>query len=361
MQSEWCRKLTGYISLGVIIISWVSQAEFSEYLEKNGSGSEFNHPFYIVWMNHSCMSFFFILAALKVKCLGTQGEGTARNTSIRVYLQASGLSMKTYVQSALALGFLYLIPNYLWFLCLGMDVSVGIVTAIFNTSAAAAYIFSAVFLKEQLDWKKNIGVGFSVLGAFLSSKATNAADMFNPAALWTLLAATLYGLWEVLYKKYAVKNTTTPLLLMFILGSYGLVHLFVFWVFMIPLNFLHIEPFAFPSIDQFRLLAFNAFLGTAYNISFMAALAFLPSPVFVSVATLMTIPLSSVTDFLFHHTELVPIQVIGIILIVIGFLIFLVDDLHADGNHTDANNEPNKAAYTVLTEDIKDSSYDMTT
>ena len=173
---------------------------------------------------------------------------------------------------------------------------------------------------QILECTKKDQAGFILIVArYNGGSKFDAGSFINPAALLTFFAAVLYGLWEVLYKKYGVKDSTPPLLLCFILGSYGLAHLFVFWVFFIPFNYFGWEPFRFPSTGQFQLIAFNAFLGTMYNVSFMAALALLPSPVFVSVAGLMTIPLSALSDYLLHGTTLGALQITGVALIVFGF------------------------------------------
>ena len=90
------------------------------------------------------------------------------------------------------------------------------------------------------------------------------------------------------------------------------------------------------------MIAFNAFLGTMYNVSFMAALALLPSPVFVSVAGLMTIPLSALSDYLLHGTTLGALQITGVALIVFGFGMFLKYD------YWDATSEDEGPEYAIM-------------
>jgi drug/metabolite transporter (DMT)-like permease len=335
------------MSCVVMVLSWIGQAEFSQNMQSKRQ-KKFNHPLFITWTNHSCLCLFFLFSAAKVVFFGGTTKSGALTYSIREYLAAFNLSMKRYALLALMLGFLYFIPNYLWFVCLGMpNAPVEIVTAVFNTSVASAYVFAVVFLKERLVCGKVLAVVVSICGAFLTSLANggskfDAGSFINPAALLTFFAAVLYGLWEVLYKKYGVKDSTPPLLLCFILGSYGLAHLFVFWVFFIPFNYFGWEPFRFPSTGQFQLIAFNAFLGTMYNVSFMAALALLPSPVFVSVAGLMTIPLSALSDYLLHGTTLGALQITGVALIVFGFGMFLKYD------YWDATSEDEGPEYAIM-------------
>eukprot|EP00054_Salpingoeca_dolichothecata_P002912 m.24480 g.24480 ORF g.24480 m.24480 type:complete len:180 (+) comp13389_c0_seq2:594-1133(+) len=136
------------------------------------------------------------------------------------------------------------------------------------------------------------------------------------------IAAVLYGLYEVLYRKFAVKEGRAPLALAnFILGGIGATHLFCFWIFFIPLNYSGLEKFELPSAATTGRLFLNAFLAMAFNWSFMLCLVLLPSPVLVNVAVLLTIPASDITDLLVHSASFSGKSIGGTVLICIGFIL----------------------------------------
>ena len=143
-------------------------------------------------------------------------------------------------------------------------------TAIYNCSAFFAYAFSIPLLKDKLRFDKLFSVGVAIMGVCVVAygdsgvkKLAGEASIsvtgeergsFKNRTLGNLIigiGSVLYGLYEVLYKKYACPpNGTSPGRGMIFAMTFGsLIGCFTLLVLWIPLPILHItgiEPFKLP-------------------------------------------------------------------------------------------------------------------
>jgi hypothetical protein len=244
------------------------------------------------------------------------------------------------------------------------------VTAIWNTNAFFAYVFTVKLF--DLKWEARrlaavvlatFGVLAVVYGGSVSSPAEDIgskdiATMFRPKAplvgdVLTLVASVGYGLYQVLYKKYAAlpndpelasehdlysqlstsvpeEEEEGPILASegdavhpppfglhpnLLTSLIGLCTLLLLWI---PLPFLHwmgIEPFMFPKDwTTIFMIVCIALSGVLYNAGFMVSCASLPNshflkqlqiligawgPIIASVGNLLTIVLVFLSDILF--------------------------------------------------------------
>ncbi|KAJ2676195.1 hypothetical protein GGI25_003701 [Coemansia spiralis] len=205
---------------------------------------------------------------------------------------------------------------YLWYVAVGFT-SMSKVTATYNMSCFFAYLFSVLLLKERVRLVKCIAVVLSIVGVVfmtLVNSGPNAQDksqqqqqqqsdtalaMRNKELFGdflSLVCACGIGLYQVLYKKYAVPRDYHSLYYInFMTALLGLGTLLVCW-FPIPiLNAIRVELFRWPTKQQFSLILANAFFGVAYNGGFMIALALI-SPLFAAIGVMLTIPVTAVVD-----------------------------------------------------------------
>ncbi|KAJ2010969.1 hypothetical protein GGI06_004716 [Coemansia sp. S85] len=198
---------------------------------------------------------------------------------------------------------------YLWYVAVGFT-SMSKVTAIYNMSCFFAYLFSILLLKERVQVVKCAAVGISIVGVALMALVDTGADvqalseaqrhaLRNTELLGDLLSlvcACGIGLYQVLYKKYAVPSDYHSLyhvnLMTTLLGASTLL---LFWIPIPALHAVGIERFRWPSAQQFAYIASNAMFGVAYNGGFMIALA-LTSPLFAAVGVMLTIPAMAAVD-----------------------------------------------------------------
>jgi len=241
------------------------------------------------------------------------------------------------------------VPALLWFAAISLA-SVRDVTAIWNTNAFFAYIItvklfnmkwesrrlSAVFLATAGVLAVVYGGTTSDEGGNSSVEASVAIPSIKPSAplvgdLLTLVASIIYGLYQVLYKKYAAlpsdpseliyhevpseepaigpPSETFPsdFIALLPFGLYanlltsviGLLTLAIVWIFIPVCHYLDVEPFMLPAnLTTYIVIAGIALSGIVFNASFMVLLG-LWGPIVTSVGSLLTIVLIFITDLLF--------------------------------------------------------------
>ncbi|KAL9111786.1 MAG: hypothetical protein Q9227_003845 [Pyrenula ochraceoflavens] len=230
-----------------------------------------------------------------------------------------------------------------WYVAVDMT-SASDLTAIYNCSAFFAYVFSILLLNDKLRLDKILSVGLAIAGVLIvaygdkDTKTPNhsggAVDGSKPQeeepqnrALGNLVigvGSVLYGLYEVLYKRWACPpEGTSPGRGMIFANTFGsLIGLFTLCVLWIPLPFLHytgIEPFELPRGKAAALLAVSTLSNAIFSGSFLVLMS-LTSPVLSSVAALLTIFLVAITDWLLTGKRLSPPAIAGGMLIIVAFL-----------------------------------------
>ncbi|KAJ1749666.1 hypothetical protein LPJ79_003524 [Coemansia sp. RSA 1821] len=203
---------------------------------------------------------------------------------------------------------------YLWYVAVGLS-SMSKVTAIYNTSCFFAYLFSVLLLGDRVQVAKCAAVAVSIIGvvfmALVNSRSDDGANMTAEARNTELLGDALslvcacgIGLYQVLYKKYAVPRDFHSLYTVnFITAMLGLCTLVLCWVPVPLFHFTGIERFAWPTREQALMILANALAGVAYNGGFMIALT-LTSPLFAAIGVMLTIPAMAVIDMLIQGSVL---------------------------------------------------------
>ncbi|KAF9975262.1 hypothetical protein BGZ73_001153 [Actinomortierella ambigua] len=252
---------------------------------------------------------------------------------------------------ALVMTTLYMVPSYLWYACVALT-SMANLTAIYNTSCFFAYLFSVLILKDRIVANKVVAVFLSLLGVAIISLLTHQEDsepsnldeqqsspnatggfsiQMSEVALWgnllALFGAALYGLEEVIYKKYAVPKSSSITFANTLTGLMGVATLTFFWIPIPLLHFIGIETFQLPTASAFLSILLIATLGLVYNGCFMIVVS-QTSPVFAAVGVMATIPLVAVVDLLLFGVPIGWGNIIGGLCIVVGFGI-LVRENHS--------------------------------
>ncbi|OLN87054.1 putative transporter C405.03c [Colletotrichum chlorophyti] len=210
-------------------------------------------------------------------------------------------------------------------------------TAIYNCSAFFAYVFSVLLLKEPLHLDKSLAVILAIAGvlivAYGDSSPTGGDDTANSKVAGDRLTgnlvigigSVLYGLYEVLYKRFACPpDGCTPARGMVFANTFGsCIGLFTLTVLWIPLPILHwtgIETFSLPTGHTAWMLFFSVIANATFAGSFLVLIS-LTSPVLSSVASLLTIFIVAITDWFRTGEPLSGAAIIGGILIIIAFVV----------------------------------------
>lgn len=221
------------------------------------------------------------------------------------------------------------------------------VTAIYNCCAFTAYIFAIPILKEKFSWIKANSVLIAISGVFIvaymgvsSSDTSSASSASSPSSslgdsgkyphrllgnFIIFIGAILYGLYEVYYKKWccppselvsARRQATFSNFIMFLIGINTF---FIMGIILIFVELTGIHHFEIPSNPKVIIIMSVSIMSNhLFSVSFLGLMS-LTSPVFSSVASLITILVVGIFEWIFRGIIITLYQVFGYILIMIGF------------------------------------------
>ncbi|EAW07495.1 putative DUF6 domain protein [Aspergillus clavatus NRRL 1] len=214
-------------------------------------------------------------------------------------------------------------------------------TAIYNCSAFFAYAFSIPLLKDKLRFDKVFSVVVAIVGVLVVAygdrhESTTAPDgtpgQHKRDASRRLVGniiigvgSVLYGLYEVLYKRFACppEGTSAGRSMIFANTFGSLIGTFTLLVLWIPLPILHVlgwEEFRWPTGEAAWMLLISVLANATFSGSFLVLIS-LTSPVLSSVAALLTIFLVAIVDWLRTGQPLPASSVMGGILIILAFFL----------------------------------------
>lgn len=217
-------------------------------------------------------------------------------------------------------------------------------TAIYNCSAFFAYAFSVPLLKERLRLDKSIAVAIAIAGVLIVAYGDGSSKEAPPQTpgeegssrrqeldggtrfLGNVIigvGSVLYGLYEVLYKRYACppEGTSAGRGMIFANAFGSLVGAFTLLVLWIPLPILHVfgwETFELPTGYTAWLLFLSVIMNATFAGCFLVLIS-LTSPVLSSVAALLTIFLVAIVDWMWTGQPLSAAAVVGGGLIIAAF------------------------------------------
>ncbi|KAJ5901908.1 hypothetical protein N7495_002436 [Penicillium taxi] len=230
-----------------------------------------------------------------------------------------------------------------WYVAVNMTTASDL-TAIYNCSAFFAYAFSIPFLNEKLRFDKVFAVGVAIVGVLVvaygdrpdkkvskGGTATDGGDSDGDAQNRLLgnivigVGSVLYGLYEVLYKRFACPpEGTSPGRGTIFATTFGsLIGAFTLSVLWIPIPILHVlgwETFRFPTGEAGKMLLISICANATFSGSFLVLIS-LTSPVLSSVAALLTIFLVAIVDWFRTGQPLSLAAIIGGILIIVAFFL----------------------------------------
>ncbi|TPX06732.1 uncharacterized protein E0L32_002228 [Thyridium curvatum] len=240
-----------------------------------------------------------------------------------------------------------------WYVAVNMTTPSDL-TAIYNCSAFFAYAFSVPILKEKLRADKSIAVLIAIAGVMVvaygdtrsssspppSSSPLDGVDAAIEAAILQEealaagkrfmgnviigLGSVLYGLYEVIYKRYACPpDGCSPGRGMIFANTFGsMIGCFTLSVLWVPIPLLHwlgLETFALPTGKVAWYLFLSVVMNATFAGSFLVLIS-LTSPVLTSVASLLTIFIVAVADWLVSGEPPAAAAMAGGCMIIVAFL-----------------------------------------
>lgn len=323
------------LCIGGICTTWVGMAHIGQYLQENG----FEKPYFMAWFVHSAYLWFFLLVLL-VRCLVMRGGprwGTARvsatlnlSSSSSLLVSPSRFSLLQYVKTGLVVAVVVFFMLYLWYLSLPKT-SVAVNTSIYQSSAIIVYVLSVFLFRESVGLIKVVSVVVCLLGVFLISFGDQAAGGEGgggggDVAGYLFLAGStvLYAFYEVIYRYMGVDASDTKTEAFYhallVLGFVGVFTLLIFWPGVVILHFTGKEVLDWPPASGLvpLMVCLMALCESLFNLCLLTGI-FLTSPLFISVGSMLAIPVAIVTDHLLGKLTLTSMAYSGIACVVAGF------------------------------------------
>ncbi|KAG6173753.1 hypothetical protein E4U51_004430 [Claviceps purpurea] len=262
---------------------------------------------------------------IELQTLHVTAPSVARRGRPLMYLAR----MTIYITAALT------VAGLSWYIAVSLT-SPSDLTAIYNCSAFFAYAFSVPILKEPLRTDKSISVFIAILGVLIvaygdtgatvdaagAPEAPNAGSRFA-GNLIIGVGSVLYGLYEVLYKRYACPpEGVSPVRGTIFANVFGsCIGFFTLTVLWLPLPFLHwfnIERFEIPNAHTCGLILVAVLSNATFSGCFLVLIS-LTSPVLSSVAALLTIFIVAIADWFLTGQPLSRAAILGGSMIVVAF------------------------------------------
>eukprot|EP01138_Halocafeteria_seosinensis_P012994 gb/GECG01013272.1/.p1 GENE.gb/GECG01013272.1/~~gb/GECG01013272.1/.p1 ORF type:complete len:454 (+),score=40.94 gb/GECG01013272.1/:1-1362(+) len=377
-----------------MIVTWVAMSELLQSLPVG--------HFFMTWYIHCMYMVYFIPAGIlfwrrKKQADNLIAQGHVDVEPVTLKNPGYEITPKHFLILGCILSFLLFIVAWLWYVSLPLT-TVAANNSIYQSISVFVFIFSVWLVREKVTIQKVFAVVISVVGLVLVAIAperTSGGDS-NPTALgyvWVIGSTVLYGLYEVLYKKYMEPeedqeelkkssrgtsvfsevtidtieySTTDPgsvitddrslnfresknsyslgtendtlmrrdsgqsitkhsniliqaeasMCMLALIGFYTLV---LMWPIFPLFNATKVEIWQWPSKEHLQILTGNAFMDGFYNVVLLYGIM-LVSPLFMSVGTMLVVPVSIFVDHFVHDTKLSPEAIGGVVCIVMGFI-----------------------------------------
>lgn len=329
------------IALPISLICFTVQTELAQYIQAK---LHYEKPYFMLYLTHSSwwLNGVGMWCWLRLRSWNTSSSvitirmwkdciGTAR--VIAANAGHSHWNLAAHMALVIALcGVCLTIAGGTWYVAVNLTTAADL-SAIYNSSAFFAYAFSIPILCERVRLDKVVAVVLSIIGVVViaygdrGSRGEDVAETGNRALgnLIIAVGAVLYGLYEVLYKKYGCPpdQYDPHRSIVFANAMATGLGLFTITVMWIPIPILHLlgwETFQFPPRSAALALVLSVAANFVYS-SCLLAMISLTSPVLSSVACLLSIFVVALVDTHITGDSLSAAALIGGVLISVGFAV----------------------------------------
>ena len=231
----------------------------------------------------------------------------------------TSVSISCCLRFALPFTLLWVAANYLYVKALGLITATD-VTAVFSATPAVVYVLSLLLLKERVSLLRSLSVALAIGGVVLIALAQRVEGINVGGVVLTLGASLAAASYKVFFKVTlgdARLHTVASLLVL--LSSLNIALLWPIWL---ALKLTSQEPFAWGTVPWADLCG-SAALGLLFNFLVNVGVAY-TTPLFVSLGTVVGIPLNAAADAVFRGVAISPMQIAGCCLVTLSFILMLV-------------------------------------
>ncbi|BFZ58137.1 hypothetical protein PYCC9005_005196 [Savitreella phatthalungensis] len=335
------------LALPVSLVCFTIQTELAQYIQRD---LHYEKPFFMLYVTHSSwwLNGVGMWCYLRLTNRRTTPATLLKRTLADIRETATEIASPRpppahMILVTAALGLCLTIAAATWYLAVNLTTASD-VSAIYNASAFFAYAFAVPLLGEALRWDKVAavlvaigGVGVIAYGDRVDDEATTSRALGN---IVISVGAVLYGLYEVLYKKWACPEDATDHMRSILFANVMSTALGVFtlafvWI---PLPILHVlgwERFELPPANAALALIASIAANFVYSACLLGMIS-LTGPVLSSVASLLSIFCVAITDTIVTGKPLSLAAIAGgaMILVAFGVLVLAtVREAHGAAKH----------------------------
>ena len=335
------RCISGKLLAGLVllVIQLACQQAINEFLEFQERHTSLNVPMVTIYMNHSWLLFLFP-AAWIFACAGQRKCVGFLQPLLRFWKGAREKISKTRILLyLLGLSFLYLVPNVAW--ALSID-RVSVTLSLAVQQSACIFVYFLEFCSGKTTklgkfwWMPIVAIFACMAGVVLVCVGqADEGSAGGPKGKGDIRNFLLLAVFPICIAAYDVSfsHVTQKLcrsiddVLVFI-SLIGLVNILTCWpVIWVAGAFGFEDAFALPMpfTLEGNLFYGGSALATGYNFAFMVGLNFL-GPIFISIASILQLPVSAASDLLLHGIGIGPLICIGGVCIAIGFMVLTLQE-----------------------------------
>eukprot|EP00731_Ephydatia_muelleri_P025497 Em0017g580a len=313
-----CRRLAlGFVIVICIALSWVGAVQ----LTKISYSEAFSAPLFLVWLGTSWMmtlfpvasAIYFLTAPHRFR--NPEAALTYWRHCTHVF-SPSGITFRSLLTSMVLFTSLWVGTNYSYSRAL-MYASATDVATLTSSSSAFIVLLSICILKEPILILKILAVLLSCGGIALFSYAEGFQPVQVVGVCLSLVSTIGIAMYKVLLK-WRVGDASVYQMALFlsVIGAFNTVTLFPV---VLLLHFTGVEIlYHIP----WNYVIWSSILGVIFNFLINFGIAY-TYPLFISLGTLLGIPINATIDALVHNIDLVNWKIPGAILIMSGFLMLL--------------------------------------
>ena len=336
--------LYGILIVFGIAIAWTCTTQFAQVAQNTVKA-----PFFIMWFTTSFKLLCIVpvlwhnkkqsnktMHAQNVVDIDDMNNNNTNTDSIHGTNEKDidNINIPTMRHLLTAVPFFYLLyvgANYSYVRALD-SISASQLTVLFSSCPAWVYLLSIICLdKEMFTLRKLFAVILSIGGVIIitiDNANKNNVNMFSFSdgtelfgCILAILSAIFAASYKVMFKKiFGNMNIWYVSKFLFYLGLFNLL---LMWIIVLLFELIHVESLVgFDNMPWFYLIG-AALLGLTFDFLINFGIAF-TYPLFISLGTIVGIPLNAIVDVVFHSVVFGVWEYVGCIAIIVAFVVLVL-------------------------------------
>jgi drug/metabolite transporter (DMT)-like permease len=315
-NESWLKPFAGLSIVILLVANAIGQAEYTQYAYAK---IHFKSFYFLCWVCVSSLSVAFPLWWLGKSIIHQCSLGW--NSMQHSLAQNPNYSLPYYLKCSVPLAMLNFFSSYTWYMSLDM-IPVAVNTSLYRSLVIWVFLMSIIFLNEQVTISKVASLVLCLLGVVCVAVGNYEGSHSKKSSLMgyilILISSFLYATYEIVYRRFVGRANVDGVL--FIQTLCGLFSAVFLWIPMMFLRMVHIEPVI--DLHNSAVVVF-LFISILFSVSYYLLYALgmsVTTPLYVTLSTMLNIPVAGVADYFLHGDTFSPLTVFGMVLISSGVL-----------------------------------------